>query len=330
MITPWTRRPSIPCWWTSSSRTPSSSTSTPSPTPPAPSCRRHHGASRGGIPPATARASCRRSSAPSSRDDSRLHAPRRALKVIGLMNVQYASRTMWCRARGESAGVAHRAVLSRPRACRWRRWPEGDGGADARRARTHRRHSGCGVFVAEPVFPFVRFPGVDTILGPEMKSTGEVMGGSELASRSPRRSSRSVSGCRKEDRVRQCEQRRQRLDLLPICATSRKLGFHLIATRGTAAYLRAYGLDVDAIYKVNEGGRTSPMRSSTARSSSSTRRSAASRSSTIAVRAAMMHQVPCITTLTAPRRRQRDRAIRQEGLIRALRDYYAGIAAQKV
>src|SRR5207245_8130995 len=36
----------------------------------------------------------------------------------------------------------------------------------------------AGVFVKSPVFPFVRFPGVDTILGPEMKSTGEVMGGS--------------------------------------------------------------------------------------------------------------------------------------------------------
>ena len=35
----------------------------------------------------------------------------------------------------------------------------------------------AGVFVKTPVFPFVRFPGVDTILGPEMKSTGEVMGG---------------------------------------------------------------------------------------------------------------------------------------------------------
>ena len=37
----------------------------------------------------------------------------------------------------------------------------------------------AGVFVKSPVFPFVRFPGVDTILGPEMKSTGEVMGGAE-------------------------------------------------------------------------------------------------------------------------------------------------------
>ncbi len=37
----------------------------------------------------------------------------------------------------------------------------------------------AGVFVKSPVFPFVRFPGVDTILGPEMKSTGEVMGGAD-------------------------------------------------------------------------------------------------------------------------------------------------------
>ena len=54
------------------------------------------------------------------------------------------------------------------------------------------------MFVKSPVFPFVRFPGVDTILGPEMKSTGEVMGGVEQLRRRVREGAarRSGSGCR--------------------------------------------------------------------------------------------------------------------------------------
>ena len=90
-----TRRPSIRCWSTSSSRTPSSSTSTRSPTRPAPSSSAASWSTsrRPASTPATARASCRRSSVPERhlatiRDYTRRIA--RALKVVGLMNVQYA------------------------------------------------------------------------------------------------------------------------------------------------------------------------------------------------------------------------------------------------
>jgi carbamoyl-phosphate synthase large subunit len=104
----------------------------------------------------------------------------RALKVVGLMNVQYAtkddvvyvlevnpraSRTVpyLSKAVGLSlAKVAAKVMAGRTLA-------ELGLVADLEPA---------GVFVKSPVFPFVRFPGVDTILGPEMKSTGEVMGGS--------------------------------------------------------------------------------------------------------------------------------------------------------
>ena len=104
----------------------------------------------------------------------------RALKVVGLMNVQYAikddvvyvlevnpraSRTVpyLSKATGVSlAKVAAKVMAGRTLA-------ELGLTEDVEVA---------GVFVKSPVFPFVRFPGVDTILGPEMKSTGEVMGGS--------------------------------------------------------------------------------------------------------------------------------------------------------
>jgi carbamoyl-phosphate synthase large subunit len=193
----------------------------------------------------------------------------------------------------------------------------------------------AGVFVKSPMFPFVRFPGVDTILGPEMKSTGEVMGGSStsfgvafakaqlsVGQRLPEHGTAFVS-----------VNNTDKANLVPIARDLSELGFRLIATRGTAAYLRAYGLDVDVVYKVNEGrpniadeivnrkvdlvintplGRESFFDDRTVR------------------RAAMMQEVPCITTLTgAAAAVQAIRGLRQEGLVvRALQDYYAGIAAQ--
>ena len=191
----------------------------------------------------------------------------------------------------------------------------------------------AGVFVKSPMFPFVRFPGVDTILGPEMKSTGEVMGGSStsfgvafakaqlsVGQRLPERGTAFVS-----------VNNGDKANLTPIARDLAELGFRLIATRGTAAYLRAYGLEVDVVYKVNEGrpniadeivnrkvdlvintplGRESFFDDRTVR------------------RAAMMQEVPCITTLTgAAAAVQAIRGLRQEGLgVRALQDYYAGIA----
>ena len=94
------------------------------------------------------------------------------------MNVQFAvqARTR-LRPRGQPARVAHGAVRQQGD----RRAAGEDRGArhgreDARRARLHARDRARARRVKEAVFPFVKFPGVDTVLGPEMKSTGEVMG----------------------------------------------------------------------------------------------------------------------------------------------------------
>jgi len=259
------------------------------------------------------------------------------LKVIGLMNVQYAikdnvvyvlevnpraSRTVPYLSK--AAGVSLAKIAAKVMA----------GRTLAELGLTEDLQV-AGVFVKSPVFPFVRFPGVDTILGPEMKSTGEVMGGSSnfgvafakaqlsVGQRLPERGTAFVS-VNNDDKP----------NLVPIARDLAELGFRLIATRGTAAYLRAYGLDVDVIYKVNEGrpniadeivnrkvdlvvntplGRESFFDDRTVR------------------RAAMMHQVPCITTLTgAAAAVQAIRALRQEGLgVRALQDYHAGIAATR-
>jgi carbamoyl-phosphate synthase large subunit len=193
-----------------------------------------------------------------------------------------------------------------------------------------------GVFVKSPVFPFVRFPGVDTILGPEMKSTGEVMGGSSnfgvafakaqlsVGQRLPEGGTAFVS-VNDDDKA----------NLMPIARGLSELGFRLLATRGTAAYLRAYGLEVEVVYKVNEG-RPNIADEIVNRKVDLVVNTPLGRESffddRLVRRAAMMHEVPCITTLTgAAAAVQAIRGLRQEGLgVRALQDYYAGIAAQKV
>ncbi|MDR4517072.1 MAG: carbamoyl-phosphate synthase large subunit [Nitrosomonas sp.] len=108
--------------------------------------------------------------------------------------------------------------------------------------------------VKEAVFPFIKLPGVDTILGPEMKSTGEVMGigdtfaeafvKSQLASdiRLPKSGTAFIS-------VRQSD----KSHVIEIAHDLAKLGFTLYATRGTAATLTEAGLRVMAVNKVAEG-----------------------------------------------------------------------------
>jgi carbamoyl-phosphate synthase large subunit len=108
--------------------------------------------------------------------------------------------------------------------------------------------------VKEAVFPFIKFPGVDTILGPEMKSTGEVMGvgetfaeaflKSQLAAgvKLPQRGNVFVS-LKDADKPRAIELARILVGL----------GFALVATRGTAAALEAAGVPVTPVNKVHEG-----------------------------------------------------------------------------
>jgi carbamoyl-phosphate synthase large subunit len=108
--------------------------------------------------------------------------------------------------------------------------------------------------VKEAVFPFIKFPGVDTILGPEMKSTGEVMGvghtfaeafvKSQLAAgvRLPK-GGKAFLSVRNEDKARLIEIARELIEL----------GFGLVATRGTAVAIEKAGLKVQPVNKVQEG-----------------------------------------------------------------------------
>jgi len=258
----------------------------------------------------------------------------KALKVIGLMNTQYAikddtvyvlevnpraSRTVPYLSKANGVPMAQIAA----------RVMAGKSLADLGITDDM---TPAGVFVKSPVFPFVRFPGVDTILGPEMKSTGEVMGGADsfgmafvkamlgAGQRLPEAGTVCIS-VNNEDKG----------EVLPIAKGFADLGFQIIGTRGTAAYLRANGVECSVVFKVNEG-RPSLADEIVNRKVSLVVNTPHGRESFFddkAVRrAAMMAAVPCITTITgAAAALEAIRALRTEGLeVRALQDYYAAVA----
>ena len=187
----------------------------------------------------------------------------------------------------------------------------------------------AGVFVKTPVFPFVRFPGVDTILGPEMKSTGEVMGGAttfgsafakaQLAAgvKLPARGTAFVSVSNHDKPA-----------VVQIARDLVALGFSLVATRGTASYLRAHGIDAGIVFKVNEG-RPHVGDAILNGSIQLVINTPVGRDSffddRVVRRIAMMQQVPCITTLTgAAAAVNAIKALHTEGLtVRSLQEYHA-------
>ena len=108
--------------------------------------------------------------------------------------------------------------------------------------------------VKEAVFPFIKFPGVDTILGPEMKSTGEVMGvGATFAEAFIKSQLGSSMILPKGGKAFLSVKKEDYKKIVSIAKALNKLGFKLVATDGTAKAIRAEGLDVDRINKVTQG-----------------------------------------------------------------------------
>ena len=190
----------------------------------------------------------------------------------------------------------------------------------------------AGVFVKTPVFPFVRFPGVDTILGPEMKSTGEVMGGASNFGAAYAKA-QLAAGQRLPDTGRAfiSVNDDDKPNVVPIARDLAALGFALAASRGTAAYLRAHDLEVSVLFKVNEG-RPHVGDQLLDRAIDLVINTPMGRESffdDIAVRRiAMMLGVPCITTLTgAAATVSAIRALRSEELtVQPLQDYHAAMS----
>ncbi|HOY70124.1 MAG TPA: carbamoyl-phosphate synthase large subunit [Methylotenera sp.] len=108
--------------------------------------------------------------------------------------------------------------------------------------------------VKEAVFPFIKFPGVDTILGPEMKSTGEVMGvGATFAEAFVKSQLGASTKLPKDGRAFISVRKEDYKKVIEIGHALHDLGFQLVATKGTAAALTAHGLNVTSVNKVAEG-----------------------------------------------------------------------------
>ncbi len=188
----------------------------------------------------------------------------RELGVVGLMNVQYAmkddvvyvlevnpraSRTVPFVAKANGvpwAQVAVQCAAGKPLSA----WHELIAKGEAQLA----NHAAPRYHVKEVVLPWARFPGVDTLLGPEMRSTGEAMGSGASFGEA---FAKAQLGCGQplplSGNAFLSVNDRDKANLLPIARDLAGLGFTLLATGGTAAFLQASGLQVTPIYKVNEG-----------------------------------------------------------------------------
>jgi carbamoyl-phosphate synthase large subunit len=166
-----------------------------------------------------------------------------------------------------------------------------------------------------------------------MKSTGEVMGGAGSFGLAFIKAM-LAAGQQLPDTGTVCisVNNEDKPQVLPIARELIELGFGVVATRGTAAYLRAQGIECDVIYKVNEG-RPSLADEIVNRKIAMVVNTPLGRESFFddkAVRrVAMMAGVPCITTITgAAAAVDAIRALRTEGLdVRSLQDYYAAVGA---
>ena len=252
----------------------------------------------------------------------------RALKVVGLMNVQYAiqqekvyvlevnpraSRTVPYVSK--ATGVPLAKIAARLMTGRKLRefLPENvERGTDL--------STGDNYFVKSPVFPWSKFPGVDTVLGPEMKSTGEVMGVADNFGEAFAKAQIAAGQTLPTTgTVFISVNRRDKPYVAAVARRFAELGFKLVATHGTADALQAEGLEVERVFKVKEGrphvvdyikGDRIQLVINTPHGPDPYFDEKAIR------RAAIMHHIPTITTLAAARAAAEGIAALQRGEVR--------------
>ncbi len=114
--------------------------------------------------------------------------------------------------------------------------------------------TGSHFFVKSPVFPWGKFPGVDTVLGPEMKSTGEVMGVADNFGEAFAKAQIAAGQVLPmQGTVFMSVNDHDKEGVVALGLQFVEMGFHLVATHGTAAVLEAAGLQPERVYKVKEG-----------------------------------------------------------------------------
>ncbi len=161
------------------------------------------------------------------------------------------------------------------------------------------------VSVKESVFPFAKFPGVDIVLGPEMRSTGEVMGIDTTFAAAFAKSQMAAS-CRLPDSgtVFVSVAARDRNAIVPIAARLSSLGYTLMGTSGTAGALAAHGIIIEVVRKIAEGRPNLLDHLANGRIALvvNTPSGKGARTDEGRIRAsAVSHGVPCITTIAGAR-----------------------------
>ncbi|HLK69995.1 MAG TPA: carbamoyl-phosphate synthase large subunit, partial [Bryobacteraceae bacterium] len=237
----------------------------------------------------------------------------KALHVIGLMNVQYAiqngvvyvlevnpraSRTVPYVSKATGVPLPKIAV-----GLMWGRklkdYAELTGG------RTSGTLSVPQNFVKSPVFPFNKFQGVDPALGPEMRSTGEVMGvGVNFGEAFLKAQISAGSPLPEKGTVFISVNDHHKREAVDVAARFAALGFHLVATRGTAAALRNAGLTCKTVLKVNEGrpNAVDLLKGGSIQLAIYTTTGAPAFHDEKAIRrSAVTYRVPCITTMSGAR-----------------------------
>jgi carbamoyl-phosphate synthase large subunit len=161
------------------------------------------------------------------------------------------------------------------------------------------------VSVKESVFPFAKFPGVDIVLGPEMRSTGEVMGiDQDFAAAFAKSQLAASTSLPRSGNVFVSVAARDRQGIVPIAARLQKLGYRLLATGGTAMVLQAEGIEVAIVRKIHEGrpNLLDYLANGQIALIVNTPSGKGARTDEGRIRAsAVSHGVPCITTLSAAR-----------------------------
>jgi len=188
------------------------------------------------------------------------------------------------------------------------------------------------VAVKEAVLPFKRFYGTDTVLGPEMKSTGEVMGidvdfgmafaKSQVAAGQalPFKGTVFISVMNKDKR-----------HVVFIAKKLIDLGFHIVATRGTAKVLAKNGIPVDTVYKVNEGRPhiVDLIKNREIHLVINTPSGKKPRADEIAIRSeAVIHDIPCITTISGASAAVNgiESMVRKGISVQSIQEYHTNIA----
>ena len=184
--------------------------------------------------------------------------------------------------------------------------------------------------VKESVFPFTKFPGTDIILGPEMKSTGEVMGSdrtmgmafakSQMAANTPLPTAGTVFVSIAGEEGKRA--------ILPVAERFVRLGFKLIATPGTAAVLRQHDIPAEVIAKIQEGARPNildKLKNGEIALVINTPSGRGGKTDEGKIRsAAVGHRITCITTLPAAEAAVEaiQALIQQELTVTALQDWF--------